>query len=232
MSSGVNAAVRAPALAERKHRLRRGRTRILAVSDLAMLALAYATSYLIADRIAPLPPVSGDAWFLGCRRGDGAVRLARRLHRATTSTTTTASRSRSRASTRCATSSTRCSSGRSAISSSRRASTTSSAGGSTPRPRRFIFLAVALVLIPVARGSIRSWVVPAGDDAAADADRRHRQRGAARLPQDHGAPRVRPRGRRLPQRRGRGRRGLARAGDRLGLPRWRRSSTRTRSTGS
>ncbi len=29
-----------------------------------MLAIAYAVSYLIADRIAPLPPVSADAWFL------------------------------------------------------------------------------------------------------------------------------------------------------------------------
>ena len=29
-----------------------------------MLAIAYAISYLVADRIAPLPPVSGSAWFL------------------------------------------------------------------------------------------------------------------------------------------------------------------------
>ena len=64
MSTGVNAAVRAPAVTARQHRLRRGRTRILALSDLTMLALAYAVSYLIADRIAPLPPVSGSAWFL------------------------------------------------------------------------------------------------------------------------------------------------------------------------
>jgi len=64
MSTGVDAAVGAPAKTDRKHRLRRGRTRILAVSDLAMLAVAYTVSYLIADRIAPLPPVSGSAWFL------------------------------------------------------------------------------------------------------------------------------------------------------------------------
>ena len=64
MNTGVNAAVRAPAASARQHRLRRGRTRILALSDLTMLALAYTVSYLIADRIAPLPPVSGDAWFL------------------------------------------------------------------------------------------------------------------------------------------------------------------------
>jgi exopolysaccharide biosynthesis polyprenyl glycosylphosphotransferase len=65
MSSGVDAAVRAPAVPARQHLLRRGRTRILALSDLTMLALAYTVSYLIADRIAPLPPVSGSSWFLG-----------------------------------------------------------------------------------------------------------------------------------------------------------------------
>ena len=66
MSTGVNAAVRAPAATARQHRLRRGRTRILALSDLAMLALAYTVSYLIADRIAPLPPVSGSALVPRC----------------------------------------------------------------------------------------------------------------------------------------------------------------------
>ncbi len=64
MSSGVNAAVRAPSASARQHRLRRGRTRILAVGDLTMLVVAYTVSYVIADRIAPLPPVSADAWFL------------------------------------------------------------------------------------------------------------------------------------------------------------------------
>src|SRR4051812_21387633 len=64
MSTGADAAVRAPVATARRHRLRRGRTRILALSDLTMLAIAYSTSYVIADRIAPLPPVSGDGWFL------------------------------------------------------------------------------------------------------------------------------------------------------------------------
>jgi hypothetical protein len=64
MNGELNAAVHAPAVAGRGHRLRRGRSRILAASDVVMLSVAYAISYLIADRIAPLPPVSGSGWFL------------------------------------------------------------------------------------------------------------------------------------------------------------------------
>jgi exopolysaccharide biosynthesis polyprenyl glycosylphosphotransferase len=45
-------------------RLRRGRTRILAVGDVLALTLAYVIAYAIAARIAPLPPVSADGWFL------------------------------------------------------------------------------------------------------------------------------------------------------------------------
>ena len=160
MSTGVNAAVRAPAGTARQHRLRRGRTRILALSDLTMLALAYTVSYLIADRIAPLPPVSGSAWFLALVAVTAPF-VWLTSSRPTTSTTTTASGSRSRASTSRAISSTRCSSARSATCSCRRASTTSSTGGSTRAveavhlPRRR-----AACSIPVVRGSIRSWVFP------------------------------------------------------------------------
>jgi exopolysaccharide biosynthesis polyprenyl glycosylphosphotransferase len=45
-------------------RFERGRARVLAVADVAALSLAYATSYAISDRIAPLPPVSAPGWFL------------------------------------------------------------------------------------------------------------------------------------------------------------------------
>jgi exopolysaccharide biosynthesis polyprenyl glycosylphosphotransferase len=44
--------------------LRRGRTRLLAVGDLVSLVVAYSLAYLVADAIAPLPPVSADGWFL------------------------------------------------------------------------------------------------------------------------------------------------------------------------
>jgi exopolysaccharide biosynthesis polyprenyl glycosylphosphotransferase len=45
-------------------RLRRGRTWMLAVGDALALAVAYAASYAVAARIAPLPPVSAPTWFL------------------------------------------------------------------------------------------------------------------------------------------------------------------------
>ena len=51
-------------MARPTHRLRRGRTRLLALGDLVALALAYTSAYLVADAIAPLPPVSADRWFL------------------------------------------------------------------------------------------------------------------------------------------------------------------------
>jgi exopolysaccharide biosynthesis polyprenyl glycosylphosphotransferase len=46
-------------------RLKRGRTWFLAGGDLAALAAAYATTYLVAAQLGPLPPVSAPAWFLG-----------------------------------------------------------------------------------------------------------------------------------------------------------------------
>src|SRR5712692_7829282 len=47
-----------------RRRFERGRARVLAVADVGALALAYAASYAISDRIAPLPPVSAPGWFL------------------------------------------------------------------------------------------------------------------------------------------------------------------------
>ena len=47
-----------------RRRFERGRARVLAVADVGALALAYAVSYAISDRIAPLPPVSAPSWFL------------------------------------------------------------------------------------------------------------------------------------------------------------------------
>ncbi len=92
----------------------------------------------------------------------------------TTCTTTTACASPSRASTRSAISSTRCSSGRCSTCSCRRPWTSSSTGGSTPRSRPRFSWPAALVLVPVVRGSIRSWVFPRVMTAAADADRGQR----------------------------------------------------------
>ena len=63
MSLGVEDAVRVR-VGRRASRLRRGRTRLLVVGDLAALTVAYALTYAIADRIAPLPPVAADQWFL------------------------------------------------------------------------------------------------------------------------------------------------------------------------
>jgi exopolysaccharide biosynthesis polyprenyl glycosylphosphotransferase len=63
MSAGVESAVRAQAVLSPRG-LKRGRTWMLAAGDLAALTVAYAVSYLIADRIAPLPPVSAAPWFL------------------------------------------------------------------------------------------------------------------------------------------------------------------------
>jgi exopolysaccharide biosynthesis polyprenyl glycosylphosphotransferase len=53
-----------PALAEKPARLRRGRTWILIVGDLVALTLAYAIAYLVSDLVGPLPPVSAPGWFL------------------------------------------------------------------------------------------------------------------------------------------------------------------------
>jgi exopolysaccharide biosynthesis polyprenyl glycosylphosphotransferase len=63
MSAGVESAVRAPAVLSPRG-LKRGRTWMLAAGDLVALTVAYAVSYLVADRIAPLPPVSAAPWFL------------------------------------------------------------------------------------------------------------------------------------------------------------------------
>jgi exopolysaccharide biosynthesis polyprenyl glycosylphosphotransferase len=56
----------APATASTRagRRLGRGRTWILAVADISSLAVAYALSYFVAGRIGSLPPVSAPSWFL------------------------------------------------------------------------------------------------------------------------------------------------------------------------
>jgi exopolysaccharide biosynthesis polyprenyl glycosylphosphotransferase len=56
--------VLAPQARVAPHRLRRGRTRLLAIGDLVSLVVAYGLAYVVADMIAPLPPVSADGWFL------------------------------------------------------------------------------------------------------------------------------------------------------------------------
>ena len=64
MGVSMDNAIRARTTPRTPRRLRRGRTRILAVSDVLMLVLAYAATYAVADRIAPLPPVSAAMWLL------------------------------------------------------------------------------------------------------------------------------------------------------------------------
>jgi exopolysaccharide biosynthesis polyprenyl glycosylphosphotransferase len=46
--------------------LTRGRTTMLAAGDLVALVIAYVATYLASDQIAPLPPVSAPGWFLVC----------------------------------------------------------------------------------------------------------------------------------------------------------------------
>jgi exopolysaccharide biosynthesis polyprenyl glycosylphosphotransferase len=63
IDAGVESAVRAPAPATASG-LHRGRTWMLAVGDVIALVAAYAASYAVAAKIAPLPPVSAPSWFL------------------------------------------------------------------------------------------------------------------------------------------------------------------------
>ena len=55
---------RLPAAVDGSARLVRGRTTILAVGDLAALMVAYAFSYSVSEQIGPLPAVSAPGWFL------------------------------------------------------------------------------------------------------------------------------------------------------------------------
>ena len=124
-----------------------------------MLAIAYAVSYLIADRIAPLPPVSGDAWFLALVAVTApfvwlTVFTANNLYDNDSLKISVSSFDETRG--------------------LFHAMLVGSLGYLllsqgvdhffgwwvyTP-VEAFIFLGVALVLIPVARGSIRSWIFP------------------------------------------------------------------------
>jgi exopolysaccharide biosynthesis polyprenyl glycosylphosphotransferase len=63
MSTGVEQVVARPALAERRL-LKRGRTWMLIAGDLVALALAYAIAYVVSDQLGSLPPVSAPGWFL------------------------------------------------------------------------------------------------------------------------------------------------------------------------
>jgi exopolysaccharide biosynthesis polyprenyl glycosylphosphotransferase len=64
MSTGVDHVLPATRTAPRRGRLGRGRTWILAAGDLVALAVAYALAYICADLLGPLPPVSAPTWFL------------------------------------------------------------------------------------------------------------------------------------------------------------------------
>ena len=81
MSARLESVVASPQTRAAPHRLRRGRTRLLAVGDLVSLVAAYASAYLIADAIAPLPPVSADGWFLALVVATAPVVWLGDLHR-------------------------------------------------------------------------------------------------------------------------------------------------------
>ena len=64
MSTGVDHVLPATRTAPKRGRLGRGRTWILATGDLVALTVAYALTYVAADLLGPLPPVSAPTWFL------------------------------------------------------------------------------------------------------------------------------------------------------------------------
>ena len=158
-------------------------------------------AYVIADAIAPLPPVSAPRWFLALVARDRAVRLARRLHglqplrQRQPADLGLELRRGARPLPRDARRLARLPD---PLAGRRR---TSSAGGSTRRSRRCSSSPPRSSLVPVVARLDPQLGLPARDEAAAHADRRQRRRGAPRLPQAQGASRVRPRGRRLPRRR-------------------------------
>jgi exopolysaccharide biosynthesis polyprenyl glycosylphosphotransferase len=63
VSTGLEQVVARPAVAERRL-LKRGRTWMLIAGDLVALALAYAIAYVVSDQLGSLPPVSAPGWFL------------------------------------------------------------------------------------------------------------------------------------------------------------------------
>ncbi len=64
MSTGVDHVLPATRTAPRRGRLGHGRTWILAGGDLVALTVAYVLTYVAADMLGPLPPVSAPSWFL------------------------------------------------------------------------------------------------------------------------------------------------------------------------
>ncbi len=64
MSTGVDHVLPATRTAPRRGRLGHGRTWILATGDLLALSVAYVLTYIAADHLGPLPPVSAPTWFL------------------------------------------------------------------------------------------------------------------------------------------------------------------------
>src|SRR5262245_50279599 len=64
MSTGVDHVLPATRTAPKRGRLGHRRTWILAAGDLVALTVAYAFTYVAADHMGPLPPVSAPTWFL------------------------------------------------------------------------------------------------------------------------------------------------------------------------
>ena len=64
MTTATDNTLALPRLQKRAHRLNRGRTWILAAGDIAVMILAYATTFIVSEQIGPLPAVSAPGWFL------------------------------------------------------------------------------------------------------------------------------------------------------------------------
>jgi exopolysaccharide biosynthesis polyprenyl glycosylphosphotransferase len=140
-------------------RLTRGRTWILVSADIATLVLAYATSYAISDRIAPLPPVSAPSWFLAALAVTAvplwiAVFTAYGLYENDSNRISVASFDEVR------------DVFHAILAGSLVLLIVSQAVRHLfgwwvySAVEAFLFLAAALILVPVVRGSIRSWVLP------------------------------------------------------------------------
>ena len=200
MSTGVDHVLPATRTAPRRGRLGHGRTWILASGDLLALTVAYVLTYVAADMLGPLPPVSAPSWFLTLLVLS-AVPIWLAIFTGYGLYDADALQISVRASTRCAASSTRCSPGRSRTYPlagrplSLRLVGLHGRGGGAVHQRLARPRAGAARLDPLVG-------LPARHGAPPDADRGRRRGSAARPSQARRASRVRPRGRRVPRGRG------------------------------
>ena len=139
-------------------RLRRGRTVILALGDLIALALAYSFCYAASEQVGPLPPVSAPAWFLVVATAAVPVWLAiftgYHLYDNDNLRISVASFDEVRDLFHAMLA------GSLVFLILSQGANHLLTGGCTARSRRSSSLAAGLVLIPIVRGSLRSWVFP------------------------------------------------------------------------